>query len=81
MNVFFDWPGRSDGKKADPKTVHAFVVANGAALDVLGNELPRVIRGSSSARKVRPGLLALMAWPTGSQTSDGGPRPRITSFL
>ena len=23
MRVFFDWPGRSDGKKADPKTVHA----------------------------------------------------------
>ena len=25
LRVFFDWPGRSDGKKADPKTVHAFV--------------------------------------------------------
>src|SRR5215469_5736848 len=43
MRVFFDWPGRSDGKKADPKTVHAFVVANSAALDVLRNELPRAI--------------------------------------
>jgi hypothetical protein len=44
MRVFFDWPGRSDGKKADPKTVHAFVVANSAALDVLRDELPSVIR-------------------------------------
>jgi hypothetical protein len=44
IRVFFDWPGRSDGKKADPKTVHAFVVANGAALDVLRDELPRSIR-------------------------------------
>jgi hypothetical protein len=35
LRVFFDWPGRSDSKKADPKTVHAFVVANSAALDVL----------------------------------------------
>jgi hypothetical protein len=44
MRVFFDWPGRSDGKKADPKTVHAFVVASSAALDVLRDELPSVIR-------------------------------------
>jgi hypothetical protein len=43
MRVFFDWPGRSDGKKANPKTVHAFVVANSATLDVLRDELPRVI--------------------------------------
>jgi hypothetical protein len=44
MRVFFDWPGRSDGKKADPKTVHGFMVANSAALDVLRDELPSVIR-------------------------------------
>ena len=44
IRVFFDWPGRTDGKKADPKTVHAFVVANSAALDVLRDELPRSIR-------------------------------------
>src|SRR6266581_5822775 len=43
MRVFFDWPGRSDGKKADPKTLHAFLVANAAALDVLRDELPSVI--------------------------------------
>jgi hypothetical protein len=43
MRVFFDWPGRSEGRKADPKTVHAFVVANSAALDVLRDELPCVI--------------------------------------
>jgi hypothetical protein len=44
MRIFFDWPGRSDGKKADPKTLHAFLVANSAALDVLRNEVPRSIR-------------------------------------
>jgi hypothetical protein len=35
MRVFFDWPGRSEGKKADPKTVHAFCNVNEAALGVL----------------------------------------------
>ena len=44
MRVFFDWPGRSENKKADPKTVHAFVVANSRALDMLRDELPIVIR-------------------------------------
>jgi hypothetical protein len=43
MRVFFDWPGRSDGKDADPKTVHAFLLANEAALGVLRDELPSVI--------------------------------------
>jgi hypothetical protein len=43
MRVFFEWPGRSEGKKADPKTLHAFLVANEAALDVLRDELPSVI--------------------------------------
>jgi hypothetical protein len=43
MRIFFDWPGRSENKKADPKTVHAFVVANSRALDMLRDELPRVI--------------------------------------
>ena len=44
MRVFFDWPGRSENQKADPKTVHAFVVANSRALDMLRDELPLVIR-------------------------------------
>ena len=35
MRVFFDWPGRSAGSRADPRTVHRFVTANAAALDVL----------------------------------------------
>jgi hypothetical protein len=43
MRVFFDWPGRPEGKKADPKTVHAFCNDNEAALGVLRAELPRVI--------------------------------------
>ena len=40
MRVFFDWPGRSDGNKANPKTVQAFVTANSAALDMLRAGLP-----------------------------------------
>lgn len=43
MRVFFDWPGRSAGSQADPKTVHRFVTANAAALGVLSDGLPRVI--------------------------------------
>jgi hypothetical protein len=43
MRVFFDWPGRSAGSQADPKTVHRFVTAHAAALDVLHDGLPRVI--------------------------------------
>jgi hypothetical protein len=49
LRVFFDWPGRTEGKKADPKTVHAFVNANGAAINKLGSELPSFI-GSSQLR-------------------------------
>jgi hypothetical protein len=41
--VFFDWPGRSAGSQADPKTVHRFVTANAAALGVLSDGLPDVI--------------------------------------
>ena len=43
MRVFFDWPGRSEGSKAGPQTVHAFVTANRAALGLLGDELLPVI--------------------------------------
>jgi hypothetical protein len=43
MRVFFDWPGRSEGKKANPKTLHAFLTANDAAVGVLREELPYVI--------------------------------------
>jgi hypothetical protein len=43
MRVFFDWPGRSAGGQAGPKTVHRFVTANAAALGVLRDGLPRVI--------------------------------------
>jgi len=43
VRVFFDWPGRSEGGQADPKTVHRFVTANAAALGVLDDGLPRVI--------------------------------------
>lgn len=47
IRVFFDWPGRTEGKRANPKTVHAFVNANGAAIEKLGDELPLSSGGSS----------------------------------
>ena len=43
VRAFFDWPGRSDGGQADPKTVHRFVTANAAALGALRDGLPRAI--------------------------------------
>jgi hypothetical protein len=43
IRVFFDWPGRTEGGQAGPKTVHRFVTANAAALGVLSDELPHVI--------------------------------------
>jgi hypothetical protein len=58
--VFFDWPGRSEGGQAGPKTVHRFVTANAAALGVLRDELPPVIgwaefRPEGQARPGRAG--------------------------
>jgi hypothetical protein len=35
IRVFFDWPGRTEGKKADPNTVRTFVNANGAAVKAI----------------------------------------------
>jgi hypothetical protein len=78
MRVFFDWPGRSEDKKADPRTVHAFVVANSRALDMLPTSCPAPSGGSSSARKARPDRPALTALLTGSQTADGDLRHRMT---
>jgi hypothetical protein len=43
FRVFFEWPGRIEGKKADPKTVHAFVNANGAVIHKLAGELPTFV--------------------------------------
>jgi hypothetical protein len=43
VRAFFEWPGRSEGGRADPKTVHRFVTANAAALSVLADGLPSVI--------------------------------------
>jgi hypothetical protein len=43
VRAFFNWPGRSEGGKAGPKTVHRFVTANAAALGVLRDGLPRAI--------------------------------------
>jgi hypothetical protein len=73
MRVFFDWPGRSDGKKANPKTVHAFVVANSAALDALRDELPSVIEWV----EFRPESPAGSATPHGLsyRITDRGRRP------
>ncbi len=72
MRVFFDWPGRSDGKDADPKTVHAFLVGNEAALGVLRNQLPSAIRWV----EFRPENPAGAAGPHGLayRITDRGPR-------
>jgi hypothetical protein len=46
IRVLFDWPGRTEGKKADPKTVRTFVNANGAAIKAINrlrDELPPFI--------------------------------------
>jgi hypothetical protein len=43
VRAFFDWPGRAEGGKADPKTVHRFVTASAAALGVLRDGLPGAI--------------------------------------
>jgi hypothetical protein len=40
LRAFFDWTGRTEGDKADPKTVHAFVHANGTAITGIGADLP-----------------------------------------
>jgi hypothetical protein len=63
VRAFFDWPGRSEGGRADPKTVHRFVTASAAALGVLRDELPRVIgwaefRPEGQAGTVGPHTLA-----------------------
>jgi hypothetical protein len=47
IRVFFDWPGRTEGKKANPKTVHAFVNANGAAIENSATSRPLSSGGSS----------------------------------
>jgi hypothetical protein len=63
--VFFDWPGRSEGGQAGPKTVHRFVTANAAALGVLRDELPPVI-GWAEFRpegQARPGRAGQPAYP------------------
>jgi hypothetical protein len=43
VRAFFDWPGRAEGGKADPKTVHRFVTSSAAALGVLRDGLPGAI--------------------------------------
>ena len=77
MRVFFEWAGRSEGGKADPQTVHAFVTANSTVLGTLRAELPRVIRWVEFPPENPAGRPALMACPTGLPTADQGLRRRI----
>jgi hypothetical protein len=63
VRAFFEWPGRAEGGRADPKTVHRFVTANAAALGVLRDGLPRVIewaefRPEGEARPANAGGLS-----------------------
>jgi hypothetical protein len=74
MRVFFDWPGRAEGGQASPKSVHRLVTASAAALGMLRDGLPRVIRWfefrpEASARVASPDGLS-----TGSPTAEGRPR-------
>jgi hypothetical protein len=43
IRALFDWPGRTEGKKADLKTVHTFVKANDTVINKLRDELPSSI--------------------------------------
>jgi hypothetical protein len=52
IRVFFDWPGRSKGEQANPKTVHAFLTGNAAALDMLRYFL--AISGAPERRAIPP---------------------------
>lgn len=61
VRAFFDWPGRAEGGKADPKTVHRFVTANAAALALLDGGLPGAIRWA----EFRPEEAAGAAGPHG----------------
>ena len=56
--AFFDWAGRLDGQQADSQTVHAFCVANGAALDRLHTELPSFIEWVEFRPEHPPGTAA-----------------------
>jgi hypothetical protein len=63
LRVFFDWLGRSEGEKANPETLHAFLVANDAALGMLRDQLIPVIgwvefRPESSAGTASPHWLS-----------------------
>jgi len=75
VRVFFDWPGRPEGKNADPKTVHAFVMANSTALKVLRAELPSAIRWV----EFRPESPARVADPDGLayRITNRGPRAAV----
>ena len=80
MRVFFDWPGRSEGKKADPKTVHAFCNVNEAALGVLRAELPRVVgwvefRPESQAGAASPQGLSYRITDRGRSAAARGEAP------
>jgi hypothetical protein len=73
MRVFFDWPGRSEGGEANPKTVHQFVNANAAALGVLRDKLPDVIGWVEFRPEGQAGAASPHTWPTGSPTAEGRP--------
>jgi hypothetical protein len=43
IRIFFEWPGRSEGGQANPKTVHQFLTAHARVFDVLRDELTDAI--------------------------------------
>ena len=60
VRAFFDWPGRAEGGKADPKTIHRFVTANEAALRRLDDGLPGAIRWALSRLREHPAYARLL---------------------
>ena len=76
--VFFEWPGQSEGKRADPKTVHAFVVANDAALAILRDQLTPVI-GWVEFRPESPAGIVSPHWLSYTQIrTSADARARVT---
>jgi hypothetical protein len=73
MRVFFDWPGRSAGGQADPKTVHRFVTANDPAFGVLRDGLPGVIRWVEFRPEGEAGAASHHDLATGLPTAEGRP--------
>jgi len=73
MRVFFDWPGRSEDKKATLRRSTHSATSTRRRSAYCARSCLASSDGSSSARRTRPGRPAPRAFPTGSPTADGRP--------